>query len=458
MGTSTSPRELGDHIAEAVGRSGWRLLVLCLGLLGVPLVAVYLWRGLAGAFLVAGAVAGGVLFLVAFAHPLVTLLACTFLLFSALDKFLPGPVAAILGAIVAARLGFDALGGRRIDWGTGPFRVSLTLLFAISLSSLVMARSLEPPVRLFWHIGWGLLLFTSLSTYADNTSKLAASMLTVSVALGVGVVQLLIQFAQAGALFFLLHPVGDERVGVLEPNLTAVFACCLLFPLVHVMERSRGWRRWVLLPAVALLVVAVILAVSRVGMALLALAVGILLIRGRRSRPFVALALGGLALVLLRLPEKYWLRFVSLGQLSGIVVDRSLQLRQHALEAGWSIFCAHPWLGVGLGNFPSETPRYMSVPLWAHNTYLDAAATLGIFGLLAFVAWQVSGLEMVARAGRLWRIAGRRRDNSMAVAIATALVFFYLGAFTLDLLFHPILWLFFAWANVARRCAESGAD
>src|SRR5262245_56613625 len=100
----------------------------------------------------------------------------------------------------------------------------------------------------------------------------------------------------------------------------------------------------------------------------------------------------------------------------------------------------------------------MSIPLWAHNTYLDVAATLGIFGLLAFVGWQVSGLEMVARAGRLWRVAGRRRDTSMALAVATALVFFYLGAFTLDLLFHPILWLFFAWANAARRCAESGAD
>jgi O-antigen ligase len=458
MGSSASPRELGDHIAQAVGQSGWRLLGLCLGVLGVPLAAIYLWRGLSGAFLVGGAVAGGVAFLVAFAHPFATLLACTFILFSGLDGILPGPVAAGLAAIVAARLGFDALGGRRIDWGTAAFRVSLTLLFAIALSSLVMARSLQPAERLLWHILWGLLLFTSISTYADSTAKLAASMLTVSVALGVGVVQLLVRFAQAGVLVFLLHPVGDERVGVLEPNLTAVFACCLLFPLVHVMERSRGWRRWLPLPAVALLVVAVILAVSRIGMALLGLAVGILLIRGRRSRPFVVLGLAGLGLVLLRLPEKYWLRFVSLGQLSGIVVDRSLQLRQHALEAGWSIFCAHPWLGVGLGNFSSETPRYMSVPLWAHNTYLDVAATLGIFGLVAFVGWQVSGLEMVARAGRLWRVAGRRRDASMALAVSTALVFFYLGAFTLDLLFHPILWLFFAWANAARRCAESGAD
>jgi len=162
--------------------------------------------------------------------------------------------------------------------------------------------------------------------------------------------------------------------------------------------------------------------------------------------------------VLSSLPQKYWVRFTDLGQLGGILIDRSLRLRQHALEAGWEIFREHPWLGVGLGNFSSETPRYMSVPLWAHNTYLDVAATLGIFGFLAFVAWQASGLAMVRRAHRLWRIAARLGDQSMAFSVGYSLVLLYIAALTLDLAFHPYLWIFMGMANASRLVAEEDSD
>ena len=100
----------------------------------------------------------------------------------------------------------------------------------------------------------------------------------------------------------------------------------------------------------------------------------------------------------------------------------------------------------------------MSVPLWAHNTYLDVAATLGIFGFVAFIAWQASGLAMVGRAHRLWKISGRPSEQSLAFSLGFSLLLFYVAALTLDLAFYPHIWMFMALANAARLVAEADSD
>ena len=97
-------------------------------------------------------------------------------------------------------------------------------------------------------------------------------------------------------------------------------------------------------------------------------------------RKLALLAVAAAITVAVLLPQEYWVRFVSLGQLGGIVVDRSLQLRQHALETAWELFKTHPFTGVGLGNVHAESGRYMSMPKVAHNTYVALLASIGVFG------------------------------------------------------------------------------
>ena len=455
------PSDAGDASAALIARyarSGWRLPVLVVLALGLPLGTLYLLRGMQGLILGTGGLAAAVIFLVGFARPFATLVLSIYVFGSGIDAMIPGPAGFALLLVVTARALFDLLGGQSISWGTPVFKVSLAILLAIALTSLMMARSLALAWGRMEHILWGMLFFVGITAFATRTSRIRTLLLILSLAFATSILIRLMQFLRSAGAIFLLYPTGENRFGVGDPNFTAVLGSALLVTLTPVLAKCSAWQKLALVPVVLLHLVAVVLSASRMGMVLLALVTLLLLVQAPRARGYV---LGGLlvvGIVLFNLPRKYWLRFTDLQQVGGIVVERSLQLRMHALEAGWDIFRRHPLLGIGLGNFPAESPRYMSVPLWAHNTYLDVAVTLGIFGLVAFLVWLVSGVEMVSRAARLWRIAGRGADRAMAVSIGLSFGLICVAALTLDLAFHPIMWTLLGLANATRLSAEAGAE
>jgi O-antigen ligase len=451
-------RLLGEAISERYARSSWRLVALVLVGFWAPLALLYLVRGIRGVVLGVAAYGAAGVFTLSYARPFEALVAALFIAYSGLDLYLPGPVAWGLLLIAAARAVFDALAGRALDWGTPAFRVSTTLLLAIAFTSLIMARTLEAASGRLFNIGVGILLLIAISAYANQARRLRILVTTLGLAFGLNVLVMLLEVARSGGMSLLTSPTEATRLGIGDVNKTSVLACCLILLVVQQVGHTRGWVRLALAAVLPLGVVSIVLSVSRMGMILLAITIGALVLQARRARPFLLAGIVGLVVLLYKLPADYWTRFISLLQFRGIIVDRSLQLRQHALEAGWQIFVEHPWLGVGLGNFHSESPRYMSVALWAHNTYVDAAATMGLFGFLAFVAWQLSGLGMVGRSARLWRVAGREHDRALAISIGFALLLIYLAAVTLDYVFHIDLWLFLALANAARLCAETGNE
>jgi O-antigen ligase len=75
-------------------------------------------------------------------------------------------------------------------------------------------------------------------------------------------------------------------------------------------------------------------------------------------------------------------------------------------QAAAGMFSAHPWLGVGIGNYAVAYPRY-AVGRWldplghAHNYYLNIAAEGGLVGLGAFV------LLLAACFCEAWRVLRR---------------------------------------------------
>jgi len=74
-------------------------------------------------------------------------------------------------------------------------------------------------------------------------------------------------------------------------------------------------------------------------------------------------------------------------------------------QAGWYMFAARPWLGVGIGNYEAQYQVY-ALPRWpnplghAHNYYLNVAAETGLVGLAAFVAL---GLGVWLAVRNAWR-------------------------------------------------------
>jgi putative inorganic carbon (HCO3(-)) transporter len=74
-------------------------------------------------------------------------------------------------------------------------------------------------------------------------------------------------------------------------------------------------------------------------------------------------------------------------------------------QAAWRIWTAHPWLGVGIGNYEPAYPQY-ALPQWpqalghAHNYYLNIAAESGVVGLTAYLLLWAAALVAAWRATR----------------------------------------------------------
>ena len=100
--------------------------------------------------------------------------------------------------------------------------------------------------------------------------------------------------------------------------------------------------------------------------------------------------------------------------------------------AAWNAYQHHPWLGIGAGNFSSEsltllqkTPGvdisapYVQQGRLVHNSYLEALTELGPMGLFLLV------LLIVVIAWCLWRVflrARARQDDTIRIVAATLLL------------------------------------
>lgn len=94
--------------------------------------------------------------------------------------------------------------------------------------------------------------------------------------------------------------------------------------------------------------------------------------------------------------------------------DLSGQDRRVMWQAGWSMFKARPWLGLGIGTFMFNFKEYVvdksHYISYAHNCYLQIAAEIGLVGLSVFLAivglFFYNGIRTLRRAHKdeLWYI------------------------------------------------------
>ncbi len=448
-------RDLGNALVRRYAQSYWALLGL-LGVILVPLSALYLVRGVRMVrYAVAAAVAvTGLAF--AFSRPYYTLLAAMFIGYSTLDLFLPGPVAWGLLAVAAGRVFYDWLGGTPLEWGSRHFKISTAVLLAIVVTSLMLVDSMERSMVPLQHVAIGLLMYVAISGLCTTPERVRALLVTIALAFSFQLARFIAALVSIFGSGAVLRPTGS-RLALGDPNITAVIASSLLIPLVHLTETA-SWRwRIVLIPVIIVNVLSIIITTSRIGMLALALACVYLLVRSRYRVVYAVTVAAALLIFFTNVPARYWTRFISLGQMADtIVVDRSLLLRMHALEAGWQIFMDHFWTGVGFGNFGAWSQRYMSLDLRAHNTPLDVAATLGIFGLAAYVYWVWSGFGMVATSA--FGVSRRSLSRGLGLDILGLLAVIHVASLTLDYPLHYMFWWALACANALRVWETNRAD
>lgn len=105
---------------------------------------------------------------------------------------------------------------------------------------------------------------------------------------------------------------------------------------------------------------------------------------------------------------------------------RSSQHRGLAWSYALDAWQAHPWLGIGLGNYRWSQPAGgETVYLYAHNDYLQVAAETGLLGVLALVA---GGLLLAIVIARRWAQLPPGGDRLWLMAAMCGLVYAALHA------------------------------
>lgn len=127
------------------------------------------------------------------------------------------------------------------------------------------------------------------------------------------------------------------------------------------------------------------------------------------------------------LPATIAARFASLAEVANFSNVRGVNIndanfaiveRLAHWQAALDMARAHPWLGVGLGNYGAAYPQYalFNWPLslgHAHNIYLNALAETGVLGLLAYVVIWLSVIGLTIRT--LGRAAGWQRGLALGL-------------------------------------------
>jgi O-antigen ligase len=325
-----------------------------------------------------------------------------------LPMLLETPV--LLSVLLCALLMLRLTGSPAVDYGEQKLEFFVTLNLVFLVAGVVVARRARD-----------LDLFLLLSALV---AALAAATLVVELAQGLqpvftgryalaGVDDPIELGRQSGtglliALYALLFRGGRARLLALA-----------LLPFLAVALLASGSRG----PLLGLLVGAAVLVVGRARIS-----------GGRRRLGFAFLALAVMGAISGRAAP-------------GQSIDRALALvvggeeglssngRNELWSQGWSLFLEHPLLGVGTGGYAASAPT----ALFPHNLFLEAAAELGILGLLLVVGIVVAGAARALRAappgaGTLRRSHGVVVGALIAAALTNAL-------FSGDVTTNSGLWL-----------------
>lgn len=316
----------------------------------------------------------------------------------------------------------------------------LFLAFAleITISFLTMSRASQledSPVSSFSAF---VMFFFVTMILVDSLDRLRWTLLAMVGGLAYTSLHLIREWQAYGGMAAGVRPywvVGDPNYFAL----TALFG--LPVGVLLAQQRSPWWQRPFCWGCVAVTLFAFTLAGSRGGFLGLIVAAAALGWRSRRRlRNFVA---GGLIIGLLFAfsPTSPLERFLNPASTDQASVDT----REALFWAGLDIFKENLWTGIGAMNFKRAVTAYQlddttALANVAHNTYVEVAAELGVFGLLTLLAILLFSFRTVQQL----RVATRNHDDMLLHITAAGLEAGLLGGvvaiFFLSALHVRYLW------------------
>lgn len=226
-----------------------------------------------------------------------------------------------------------------------------------------------------------------------------------------------------------------------DPNEMSVFVGAGL-PLVFLLgaRRGRWWKVFFVAPIVAVSLWAVVLSQSRTGVLVIGAISLIALVRrfGWKGAVLAAAAIFPLML---------------LGGREGAEADSSSLERATILYEGVDVVRAYPFLGVGVGQFVDA----ISIPMTAHNSYLLAAAELGLMGLVLWGGMLWVSMK-IALAVTYQPPPGIDPELiRFAEALVVSLVAIFVGIFFLSFCYKQLLFVWLGLAAALYRAVRAQA-
>lgn len=214
-----------------------------------------------------------------------------------------------------------------------------------------------------------------------------------------------------------------------QPNITARYLVIAFVFLTYLLSSTRKpFLRVLIILGIVITFIGVFFTLSRTGIVLLIVAVGLLIFSSGNKRALVIFLVVGFA------------TFLLINFSSGIVDilntilpsieqgGNTVGLRYSLWQAGWRMWLDHPVTGVGIGLFTENLPTYAyELPAWrwnlvAHNTYVSILAETGLVGLVLFVSMIFFSLRNFLAINKGWSAEILSLRNTWLIVFITILI------------------------------------
>lgn len=291
--------------------------------------------------------------------------------------------------------------GERLSiWPLEMSMLAVIILLGIILTpvSAAPSASIEVLTDTFFKV---VVIFVLMINLVDSRKRLLM-MMKLIVICGTGIsAGSIVKFAE-GKFTATIQGVGVRIEGTVggifgNPNDLAM-ALVMLLPLAIVLAlKSKPAGRLLYSACTFILALGVVVTFSRGGFLGLAAAGGVLLWKlGRSNKLTTAMAALAACLVLaMSMPAGYADRLFTIIHTEQDTTN-SAQERQGEMKQALDIALRHPFIGIGMGNYPF----YSNHAIRAHNAYVEIAGELGVAGLIAYLILIFAPLRTLKRIER----------------------------------------------------------